>query len=112
MYTGNLFMHVTGTFAANVAQWYQQLANLLLVRSTYNVPVWAQQVGVNSIDDPQGLYLDHMLGALNAAGVPWEYWQYRDATQADGYGALYQDGSGGWITKDAYLAKITSYMKA
>lgn len=108
IYTGDLFLHTGGTQEQNITDLSTRLQNLVNLQSTASVPVFVQQAGVQSGDDPNLVYLNAMLALLNSSRVGYTYWDYRDDTNADGYGVIYQDGNGGWITKTDFLDTITS----
>ena len=55
VYTGNLFIHPSGSPADTVAKFESRLAALSSMKSTRNVPVFVQQFGVRTGDDPTGL---------------------------------------------------------
>ncbi|HJU84106.1 MAG TPA: cellulase family glycosylhydrolase [Holophagaceae bacterium] len=107
VYTGNLFLHTGGTTDQNIADLGTRLQHLLDLRSTHQVPIFVQQTGVQSGDDPDLTYLDALLALLTEKGVGYTYWDYRDTLNPNGYGVIYQDGSGGWITKTAFLNTIS-----
>ena len=112
VYTGNLFLHTGGTHDENVADLGARLQVLLDLHTSKQVPVFVQQCGVQSGDDPDLSYLNALLSLLNGKGVGYTYWEYRDATNPDAYGVIYQDGQGGWIPKTAFLSTISGYLKA
>lgn len=112
VYTGNLFLRTGGTHDENIAELGLRLQNLLDLQSAHQVPIFVQQCGVNTGDDPDLSYLNAMLTLLNSKGVGYTYWEYRDTLNPDAYGVLYQDGHGGWIPKTAYLNAISGYLKA
>jgi hypothetical protein len=112
VYTGNLFLRTSGTPDENITELGLRLQNLLDLQSTRQVPIFVQQCGVNTGDDPDLSYLNAMLSLLNAKGVGYTYWEYRDTLNPNAYGIIYQDGHGGWIPKQAYLDTIEGYLKA
>ena len=112
VYTGDLFLHTGGTQAENIADLGRRLQALLDLRSAKGVPILVQQTGVQSGDDPDLTYLNALMPLLNQNGVGYTYWMYRDNTNPDGYGVIYQDGSGGWIPKQNVLDAISGYFKA
>ncbi|HJV89584.1 MAG TPA: cellulase family glycosylhydrolase [Holophagaceae bacterium] len=112
VYTGNLFLRTSGTHDENIAELGLRLQNLLDLQSAHQVPIFVQQCGVNSGDDPDLSYLNAMLTLLNTKGVGYTYWEYRDTLNSNAYGVIYQDGMGGWITKQGFLDTIAGYLKA
>jgi hypothetical protein len=74
------------------------------------VPVFVQQVGRKSADDPDRAYMTAALQALNGAGFGWAWWQNRQNTaNPDEYGLHYKDGAGGWVAKDAEIATLAAF---
>lgn len=109
IYTGNLFLHTDGTQEQNIADLRTRLQYLLNLQHSQNVPIFVQQAGVRSGDDPDLTYLNALLSLLNGSNVGYTYWDYRDTYNPDAYGVIYQDGMGGWITKQDFLDTISSY---
>jgi hypothetical protein len=115
IYTADCFVPLeAGTPDQIVAQLDVKIAEGTTLRDTKNVPVFFQQVGVTTHDDPDQTYTNALLTKLNAAGIGWEWWEYRESDHGGGggFGVKYPDGQGGWLTKDALLATITSYLNA
>ena len=106
-YTADLFPNITGNLATDEAEWSSRLANCTAFATANNVPFFCQQVGVTNTDDPTYAMTAYMLAALNAAEVPWEWWTYK-AIGSSGFGPVYSDGAGGWITNAPFLAAITA----
>ncbi|MBI3130807.1 MAG: cellulase family glycosylhydrolase [Acidobacteria bacterium] len=112
VYTGNLFLRTGGTPEENIAELGLRLQHLLDLQTAHQVPIFVQQCGVMSGDDPDLSYLNAMLSLLNGKGVGYTYWEYRDSLNPDAYGVIYQDGHGRWITKQGFLDAISGYFKA
>jgi aryl-phospho-beta-D-glucosidase BglC (GH1 family) len=114
VYTGNLFIHTAKTQAENIADLESRLAALVAMRGKRNVPVFIQQFGVRTGDDPSGFYLDAGLGRMNAAGVGYTGWQWRQNTSSpDEYAIIVEDANtGADIVKTAVLATYSKYWKA
>jgi hypothetical protein len=108
IYTGNLFVH-TG---ADVTDTATRLQHLLDLRTAHNVPIFVQQVGVRSGDDPSMFYQDLVLTLLNQNQVGWSWWAaYGGSTSPDEYEYRYKDAKnpGKYITKTAVLNKLSAY---
>lgn len=109
IYTGDLFLFPNAqpdalTNSAN------RLQHLLDLRTAHNVPIFVQQVGVNSgDDDAQQTYVNGILGLLNSNNVGWAWWEYRDLTNPNAYGVWYQDAQGNWIVKQGVLDAIDAH---
>jgi hypothetical protein len=92
IYTGDLFVHIGQTQSENIADLKTRLQGLLQLRSTYSVPIFVQQAGVRSSDDPAQVYESALLALLNSNHVGWAWWTYRqDGDDSNGYGVLYED---------------------
>jgi len=107
VYTGNLFLHPG---AHGLAGFDRHLEALTALRDTRNVPVFVQQTGVRSGEDPDRQGLNAMLDALASAHVGYTVWEYRGAANPDAQGVLYRK-DGGWTTKDAWLRDITAHFR-
>ncbi len=114
VYTGDLFIHVNGTQAQTIASLTSRLAALSTMKTTRNVPVFIQQFGVRTGDDPTGFYLDAGLSRMNAAGIGYTGWQWRQNTPSmDEYAVIVQDPvTGADIVKTQVLALYSKYWKA
>ncbi|NQD37182.1 cellulase family glycosylhydrolase [Permianibacter sp. IMCC34836] len=111
VYTGNLFVHTGQTQEQNIADLQFRLSQLTTLRNNYHVPVFIQQTGVESGEDPDMTYLNALLSLINSNSVGYTYWTYRDTFNPYSYGVKYQDGNGGWSTKETVLATISDYFK-
>lgn len=113
-YTGDLFIHTSQTQAQNIASLESRLAALVAMRDTRQVPVFIQQFGVRTGDDPTGFYLDAGLSRMNAAGVGYTGWQWRQNTASpDEYAIVLTDPNTGQdVVKDSVLALYSQYWKA
>lgn len=91
-YTGNLFLRTGKTQAENIANLESRLGALVAMRDKRNVPVFIQQFGVRTGDDPGNFYLDVGLSRMNAAGVGYTGWQWRqNTTNMDEYAIVVED---------------------
>ncbi|HZX29495.1 MAG TPA: cellulase family glycosylhydrolase [Telluria sp.] len=113
VYTGNLFIRTGNTQAQNIANLESRLGALTAMRDTRQVPVFIQQFGVRSGDDPTHFYLDAGLARMNAAGVGYTGWQWRqNTTNPDEYALVIEDpNTGADIVKTAELAIYSRYWK-
>lgn len=110
VYTADMFLHTGGASqAANLAEFAGRVANLTSFRTQFNAPVFVQQTGVRSGDDPDQSYLNATLDQLVAAQLGFAYWEERDSTDPNGYGIRYQDGNGGWIVKPLVQAAVAAH---
>jgi len=114
VYTGNLFIHTGGTQAQNVADLQTRLDALAAMKTTRNVPVFIQQFGVRTGADPDGFYLDAGLSRMNAAGIGYAGWQWRqNTTDPAEYAIVVQDpATGADVAKTAVLAVYSKYWQA
>ncbi|GLH72819.1 hypothetical protein GETHLI_13210 [Geothrix limicola] len=114
VYTGNLFIHPNGTQAQNLATIDSRLGALATMKTNRNVPVFIQQFGVRSGDDPGQFYLDAGLSRMNAAGIGYTGWQWRqNTTSPDEYAVVIEDpNTGADIVKTGVLQVYSKYWKA
>lgn len=119
IYTGDLFAHENATDV--LLDFQQRLALVLQLRQKQGVPVWIQQVGVNSSSGGDNSNHDWLRGCLNmlttgdANGpVGAEYWELRDpAANSDpgGYGAIWTSKMTGLdVIKTSYMAVIETWI--
>lgn len=113
IYTGNLFAHPEiGAYEDVMYDLEYRLGHLTDFREKYNVPIFVQQTGVRSVDDPGEVYTNAVLALLNKNSVGWDWWEYRQqGPYPGGYGIWYAKGDGVWIKKDAVLKVISKYLK-
>jgi len=96
VYTGNLFIRTGGTVDENLANLDERLGALKNMRKTRNVPVFIQQLGVRSGDDPTQFYLDAALKRVTNSGIGFTGWQWRqNTTNRDEYAIVVEDANGG-----------------
>ncbi|QDZ26832.1 glycoside hydrolase family 5 protein [Noviherbaspirillum sp. UKPF54] len=114
VYTGNLFIRTNQTQQQNIANLESRLGALVNMKTARNVPVFIQQFGVRSGDDPDQFYLDAGLSRLNAAGVGYTGWQWRQNTSSPSeYAVVIEDATtGADVVKTAVLAVYSKYWKA
>lgn len=114
VYTGNLFIHPNKTQAENIATLEARLGALATMKASRNVPVFIQQYGIRSGDDPGQFYLDAGLSRMNAAGIGYTGWQWRqNTTSPDEYAVVIEDPvTGADIVKTAVLSVYSKYWKA
>lgn len=114
LYTGDLFLHPTGVLDQDLATLDARLGALAAMKANRNVPVFIQQFGVRSGDDPSQVYLDAGLSRMNAAGIGYTGWQWRQNTSnPDEYAVVLTDpNTGEDVVKTAVLAVYSKYWKA
>ncbi|GAB2812859.1 glycoside hydrolase family 5 protein [Lentzea nigeriaca] len=84
-------------------------------RTAHNVPVWINQVGVESGADDAKLKARTVLQAFEDNGIGWAWWTYRlNGTNPDTHGIYYRDPADpdGWIVKQAWLELVNGYLAA
>jgi Cellulase (glycosyl hydrolase family 5) len=114
VYTGNLFVFTDKTQAENIATLEARLGALSAMKAARGVPVFIQQYGVRTADDPGEFYLDAGLVRMNAAGIGYTGWQWRQNTSNPGeYAIVVEDAAtGADIVKTAVLAVYAKYWSA
>jgi Cellulase (glycosyl hydrolase family 5) len=110
VYTGNLFLHAKAGEAQNVDKLKGRFQTLLDMRSKYNVPIFIQQVGVRTKDDPTQGQVKAVLSALVDNRVGFTYWEYRGSNNPGEFGVHYQTKSG-WVQKTPTLQAVTAAFK-
>lgn len=92
IYTFDLLSSVVKTIA-NIPGKYDNAGAL-------NVPMYVNQNGTQSSDDPNDYAFNGSIAIAKARGYPCCLWQAKDkGTTANGYGWRYSDGAGGFIDK-------------
>jgi hypothetical protein len=107
VYTANLFLHPGAHGLEGFDRRRQELVGF---RAAHEVPVFVQQVGVRSGEDPDRHGLDAMLDALAADRFGYTYWEYRGAANPDAYGVFYR-GASGWTVKQTWLDDIAGHFR-
>jgi hypothetical protein len=109
VYTGNLFLHAkkNGADEAALAEFRERLKRLVDFRAQHNVPVFVQQVGVRSSEDPQRQALREMMQAMVASRIGFTYWDYRGAGDPDEYSMLFERGRE-WVAKREWIDAISA----
>jgi len=113
VYTGNLFVHPKTSQAETIADVESRLGALSSMKAARAVPVFIQQFGVRTADDPGQFYLEAGLSRMNAAGVGYTGWQWRqNTTSPDEYAVILKEpGTGADVVKTAVLAVYSKYWK-
>lgn len=116
VYTGNLFVFTGNTQSDNISSLEQRLGALSVMKTTRNVPVFIQQFGVKTGNDlaPPNFYLEAGLSRMNAAGIGYTGWQWRqNTTNVSEYAVVIRDPVTGVDSiKDSVLAMYSKYWKA
>jgi len=114
VYTGNLFIRPNRSKAENIDTLEERLGALIRMRDQRDVPVFVQQFGVRSGDDPDQFYLDAGLRRMTAAGIGYAGWQWRQNTsKMDQYALIVREaGTGKELVKRAELAVYSRYWRA
>jgi hypothetical protein len=112
VYTGDLWVPPAGTPAELIQTLGDRVQSLLDLRAARNVPVFVQQVGTTSAEDPGQVYMNAALSLLTQNGVGFTWWLYRDGVLPDSFGVVYDDGAGHTVTKPAVLAALEAHFAA
>jgi len=103
IYTGDYFI-----FSNELAR----VPDIIDFRAAKNVPVWVNQIGIQSGDPDAELKARNLLSALKTNDVGWAWWTYRGQTLSpDQHGIYYQDADDNWIVKPVWLALLGSFLR-
>jgi hypothetical protein len=109
VYTGNLFLHAkkNGADDAALAEFRERLKRLTDFGAQHKVPVFVQQVGVRSSEDPDRRALREMMQAMVSSRIGFTYWDYRGAGNPDEYSMLFERGRE-WVSKREWIDTISA----
>lgn len=100
VWTGNLL----NSYVTDSAQFDRGLRHLVDLREKHDVPVFVQQVGRNSRDDPDLSLMRHAVEGLREANVGYTWWEWKQGNpDPGGKGLNYPDEDGKWIEKEDEL---------
>lgn len=84
-------------------------------RARHDVPVWINQVGIESGDTDAKAKAREVLGAFDTNRIGWAWWTYRlNGTNALTHGIHYLDPNApdGWAVKKDWLKLVNGYLAA
>lgn len=112
VYTGNLFLHAKqrGADETSLNELRERAKQVMDLRAAHKVPVFVQQVGVRSGEDPNRAAVKAVLSHLVANRIGFAYWEYRGAVNPNEYGVMYQRGNE-WVPKRDWIDAITPFFK-
>ena len=105
IYTGDFLDPVV----ANPATFTSKINSLLSLRALYGVPVFIQQLGVLSSNDPGQTLMASALNQLRLANIGYTIWEYK-GNGATSYSVYYTSGNS-FIKKPAEYANDVSYLQ-
>lgn len=113
VYTGNLFLHARkgGGGEGALKDIRQRAEDLLALRNQHKVPVFVQQVGVRSGEDPDRRLVKGVLQHLVDQRIGFAYWEYRGSTSPDEYGVHYERGNQ-WVAKREWIDAVSAAFRA
>ncbi len=90
------------------------LADMMAFSSAHHVPVWVNQIGIESGRDMASTYAGQALDALNAAHIGWAWWTYRiDSMDPSVHGMYYLAVDGRtWVPKSDWLTLVGTKLVA
>lgn len=78
-------------------------------RAAHTVPVFVQQMGRKSGDDPDLMHMQYALERFNAEKIAFTWWQHKqNTTNPEDYALRYKDSSGGWTPKDDEISLLSA----
>jgi hypothetical protein len=103
IYTGDILSAASGDAAT--------VAIATSFRDTNNVPIFIQQVGVKKSDMNAQGRVNQTLPALNAAGIGWTWWTYREPNNPNnnGFAPYCKSQNSGWMLDAPWLALVDGY---
>jgi hypothetical protein len=115
IYTADMFMFTqnSNTQAQNITNWQNRFTTITAFRDSANVPLYINQVGVHTGDDPSQVYQTTMLDAMKAQKTAFAWWEYKDTSiDSTQYGLLYLNpiNDGSYLTKTVALNLLESYL--
>ena len=83
------------------------------MRAARNVPIWVQQLGRKSADDPTLEYMHRALQKMQENRVGFGWWQWKQNTSNPGEYALNYKGpnGAGWVAKEEEISLLSQFMK-
>lgn len=108
IFTGNLLNQYT----TDPHRFDKAIARYNALRETYSVPVYCQQLGRNSSEDPDLKYMRRAVQAMRANNIGYAWWQWKQNTSNPGNMGLYfkdaTDPSGmSWTPKADEIELLT-----
>lgn len=110
VYTGNLFLYA-GKGDGALADLRERAAALTSLRQRHQVPVFVQQVGVRSREDPDLSRVREVLRHLVQQRIGFTYWEYRGSASPGEYGVHYQRGNQ-WVAKREWVDAVSAGLRA
>ncbi|MEK8034461.1 cellulase family glycosylhydrolase [Ideonella sp. DXS29W] len=108
IYTGNLFLHAKarGADDESLDNFRKRARQLVDFRERHQVPVFVQQIGVKSKDDPSKRGVKEMMKVMvdNKLGFAW--WTYRGSGNPNEFSVVYPE-RGQWVFKRDWLDEIS-----
>lgn len=108
IYTGNLFLYAKkrGADDESLDNFRKRVKHLVDFRERHQVPVFVQQIGVKSKDDPTKRGVKEMMRQMvdNKLGFAW--WTYRGAGNPQEFSVVYPE-RGQWVFKRDWLDEIS-----
>lgn len=90
----------------------ESMAAIVAMRDGRGVPIYLQQVGRKSVDDPDLEHMRYALEEIAARRLGFSWWQNKQNTvNPDEYALHYKDGQGGWVAKQAEIDLLSSFMR-
>lgn len=81
-------------------------------RARHDVPVWINQVGIESGDTDAKVKAREVLGAFDEHRIGWAWWTYRlNGTNPDTHGIFYR-AADGWQVKPGWRDLVNGYLAA
>jgi hypothetical protein len=108
IYTGNLFLHAKkrGADDASIDNFRKRAKQIVDFRDRHQVPVFVQQIGVKSKDDPSKRGVKEMMKVMVDYKLGFAWWTYRGAGNPHEFSVVYPE-RGQWVFKRDWLDEIS-----
>lgn len=107
--TANLFTFTGQTQAENLQSLTDRMTAITAHRTAHNRPVFVQQWGAESFEDPTRLYQNYTANLLNANNVGGAYWQMDDGNDSGSGFGVYYTVAGNRVEKTARLNDLKTH---
>lgn len=112
------YANESGSFPLNYGSVGALLACVTAARTSYNIPVFIDQIGIRTVTPGALQYMTDVTTQVTAAGLGFDYWVYRlsynvnNIPNGGDISVLWQDSGGVWHANAAWYALIGASLNA